>query len=441
LSTTFSTTKLTLNIADPNAEYFRGFALEKKIDDGSFQEIYRSESFTSKQYIDNLDLIAAGKVRYRIRSILLDGSLTDYSNETGYDITAGSEDATEGNNFQFGTISLGNVGWNTVYFKKAYAAVPSIILGAATNLNSTVLLSTRAKYSSLSKVTMQLAPWAYQKVTTLAKEESLPYFISDIGSYDFGTLKARSGRYSVSSSWTTVPFTIPLDTVPVVFTTQLSPASTNATTVRVRNITKNGFEAKLQKETAVVTSLLKEAISYFAITPGKGTIDNKNVIVGRTADKAVGTTYNTIYYGDSIANPVFLSQMQTCNDDTVTAALRCLKVSGKYANVVKQREKSTGVTQTLAEMVGWMVINPQSIIQGVNNPRISTINIYPNPAKDVISINSPTETIHYIEIYNMIGVLVKKVEGSTSRIFIADLQPGTYILKTSQTKATIFVKL
>lgn len=441
LSITFGTNKLTLNVTDPNAECLRGFILDKKLDNGAYQEFYRSENSTANKYTDTLDFAAASKVRYRVRSILVDGTITGYSNEVGFDVTTGSEDATGGNNFQYGLVGLSNVGWNPVYFKKSYAAVPSVILGAATSANSTVLLTPRAKYSSLSKITFQLAPWAYQNVSTLTKEESVPYFISNIGSYDFGSLKARSGKAPVTSAWTPVTFATPLDTIPVVFTTQLSPATTFATTVRVRNITKTGFEAKLQKETAVKTALSTETVSYFAITPGKGTIDNKSVIVGRTADKAVGAVYSSINYGDSIGNPIFLSQMQTCNDDTVTAALRCLTVSSKYANVVKQREKSTGVTTTTAEMVGWMVINPKSIIQAVTNPRVSAISIYPNPAKDVICISSPDDEIKNIEIYNMVGVLVKRVEGYQPRIFITDLKPGCYILRTSQTNSTVFVKL
>lgn len=441
LAITFAPTKLTLTVNDPNAESMRGFILEKKMDNGTYMEFYRSANSTSKTYIDTLDLNAANKIRYRVRTILADGTTTGYSNEVGFDVTGGSEDATNGNNFQYGTIGVSNVVWNTVFFKKSYAAIPSIILGSPTNSNSAVQLSARAKYYSLSRFTLQLAPWAYQKVASLAKEETVPYFVSNIGSYDLGTLKAKAGKTPVTSAWTPVVFSAPFDTVPVVFVSQLSPATAFATTVRVRNVTKTGFEAKLQKETAVKTALATETVSYFAITPGTGTIDNKKVIVGRTADKAVSSIYSTIYYGDSIANPIFISQMQTCNDDTVTATMRCLSVTSKYANVVKQRERSTGVTTTSAEMAGWMVINPVSTIQAVNTPVADVVNFFPNPVKDVLYLTQNTFDNPEVEIYNMVGVLVKRVTVNQRQINVSDLSPGCYVLKTKQNGSKVFVKL
>jgi DICT domain-containing protein len=165
------------------------------------------------------------------------------------------------------------------------------------------------------------------------------------------------------------------------------------------------------------------------------------VIVGKTADKAVGSIYSSIYYGDSIANPIFIAQMQTCNDDTVTATMRCLTVSSKYANVVKQREKSTGVTAVSAEMAGWMVINPVSLIQAVNIPAADVVNFYPNPVKDVINLTQNNLDNPNVEIYNMVGIMVKQIRVDQSQIDVKDLSPGCYVLKTVQNGSKVFVKL
>ncbi|MDD4970590.1 MAG: glycosyl hydrolase [Paludibacter sp.] len=438
---TFGPTKLTLTISDPNAECMRGFILEKKMDNGTFTEFIRQENTIAKTVLDTIDFNVANRFRYRVRTILADGTITGYSNEVGYDVTAGNEDKTGGNNFQYGNISFSNVGWNPVFYKNVYAAYPSIILGSPTNANSTIQLSARAKITSLSKVTFQLAPWSYQNISSLAKDESVPYFISNVGSYDFGTLKAQSARSSVSSAWTPVAFTAPFDTIPVVFTSQFLAATSFATTVRVRNITKTGFEAKLQKETAIKTALGTETISYFAITPGTGIIDNKKVIVGKTADRAVGTIYSTIYYGDSIPNPVFLAQMQTCNDDTITATLRCLSVTSKYASVFKQRERSTGLTTATAEKVGWMLINPVNIIQGIHTPSSNQLRFYPNPVKDMLYLNQKNTESLNIEIYNAVGVLMKRVKLNDNEVNVMDLSPGCYIIRTLQNGSGKFVKL
>lgn len=438
MTVAYATKKLTLTMVDPNSDFYRGFILEKKVDNGVYTEFFRSENSSLKQFSDTLDFNAATKVRYRARSIMVDGTISAYTNEIGHDVTKGDD-------VQTGNLSFANVGWNTVFFNKAFSStnLPSIILGATTNYNSSVLLAARAKLiSATSRFTVQLAPWAYQNITTLSKEESVPYFIIGAGTYDFGGLKAKAGKAVAGTAWTPIAFTAPFDTIPVVFVTQLNPTTVNATTVRVRNVTKTGFEARLQKETKVKLTPTSESISYFAITTGTGMVDGKKIIVGKTAPSAISSTaYTTINYGDSIANPIFLTQMQTCNDDTVTATIRCLTITPKFANVMKQRERSTGVTSSLPETGGWMLINPVGIIQGVHTPVAEQISLYPNPVKDVIYFNHTTTENLQVEIFNLIGVMVKSELLNENKMVVTDLAPGCYILKTKNKGSKTFIKL
>ena len=280
---------------------------------------------------------------------------------------------------------------------------------------------------------MQLAPWSYQVSPTFPKDENISYAIFESGkSYNFGGLKAQTGRVSAGPAWTKFTFATPFDTIPVVFANQLLSASTLATNVRVRNITKIGFEARTMKETANTSVMGTESVSYLAIIPGVGTFNNKKVIVGKTADKIVGSSYFTINFGDSIANPNFISQMQTCNDDS-TAALRIVSLSAKYANVTKQREKSTSsvITTNYAEQVGWMVISTtQNDDTAIFNPTKSTISIYPNPVKDVLYIKSDISEQSTVEIFNIYGKLLKQENLINSKINVSDLTPGFYLIRS-----------
>lgn len=434
LAIAFGTKKLTLSITDPNGDYFTGFILEKKLDNGTYTEYYRSENNSAKTYSDTLDFSLASKVRYRLRAIFNNGTYSAYTNEVGYDVTNNSD-------VQFGNVSVSNVGWNPVLFGKAFTAIPTIVTGAPTNNNATVLVSARPKLVSYtSRFTVQLAPWSYQNVSTLSKEDAIPYLALAPGTYDFGGLTAIANRTSVAPSWTAVTFATPFATPPVVFVSQLNPANTFATCVRVRNVTTTGFEAKLQKETAVKTALSTETVSYFAIAQGTGSINGNKVLVGRTADSYVGSTYKTIAYGDSIDNPIFLSQMQTCADDTVTATLRCVGVTSKFALVIKQREKSTGVASTLADAVGWMLINPVSSSTGVNSPTTASFKLYPNPVTDYIRFDKEQPQNELIDIYNMYGVLVKRSPLDGAKVDVRDLPAGSYILKTFNQGESKFVK-
>jgi len=436
LSISFGTNNLTLTETDPNAENFEGMVIEKNVDDQGYTEFYNSTNI-SRNTTDVFDLNAGTKFRYKVKARLPNDVFTAYSPETGYDITNDSE-------IQCGKLSYYNVGWNGVFFKKPFATIPTIILGAPTNNNSSVLMSPRVKLINISsRFNVQLAPWSYQKVSTLTKEDTTPYLALNPGNYDFGGLKAIAGKNSANgTSWTAVTFSVPFDTIPVVFTTQLLSSTTFATTVRVRNVTKTGFEMKLQKETAVKTALSSETVSFFAIAPGSGLMDGRKIIVGKTANNLISPTlYKTIQFGDSIANPIFISQFQTCNDDTVTATLRCLTLSAKFANVIKQRERSTTASYALTEGAGWMVIDPVSIIQGVKNPEEIEMSIYPNPVTDYLYIKrSNTEQMN-VEVYNLYGVLVKRIVLDKNKVNVSDLSSGCYILKAQNMKSAKFVKL
>ena len=435
LAVAYLTNKLTVTESDPNAENFDGMIIEKKTGTGTYAEVYNS-SDKVKTYTDTLLLNPGNRVRYRLKAKIPGGTLSAYTAEAGYDVTSGDD-------IQYGNASFMNIDWNGVFFNKPYTAIPAIILGAATNANSTAVLTPRAKLVSYSsRFTIQLSPWSYQKISTLSKDETVPYFVAPSGSYDLGGLKAIAGRTTVNGTWTNITFATPFDVVPVVFASQLLPSSTNATVVRVRNVTTTGFQAKILKETAVSTAIGTESISYFAITPGTGSLNGKKVIVGKTADNFISPSlYKTINYGDSIANPVFIGQLQTCNDDTVAANLRCLTVTAKYANVIKQRERSTTATTALTETAGYMVLEPADIINGVITPQVEELSLFPNPVKDVIYIRNFNNRSLKISIYNTMGALVKQVNTETDQINVGDLTPGCYVIKTEDKKVNKFIKL
>lgn len=437
LSVAYGTKNLSLVVSDPNFENFDGCYIEKKVGDGEYSVIFDSNDTYNKTFTDTLNLGAESKVRYRMRSKLANGSLSNYSNEVGFDISNGN------GHIQYGNMSVANVDWNALFFKNEYSSTPSIIVGAPTNNNFTALLTPRVKVvNPKTRTNIQLIPWSYQNISTISKEDKIPYFILPSGTYDLGGLKAIAGKGNTSGSWSSITFDTPFETEPAVFVSQLLSSTAYATTVRVRNITKTGFEVKTQKETAISATLPSEMFSYVAITPGTGKIDDKTLIVGKTADKAVSNIYTSIMYGDSISNPVFLSQMQTCNDDTVTAALRCLSISEKYANVVKQRERSAGQSITVAgEMVGWMVISSQPMESGLDNTLLPELKCYPNPVKEILYFSRDLKVENSIaEIYSITGTLLKQLKLTDSSINVSDLPSGLYYVKMKGYRGSRFIK-
>lgn len=434
LGISFGSQSMTVTITDPNGDYYNGNIIEKKVGNGDFVVVNDVSETTLKTFNQPIDLVNESKVRYRARVRYNDGTLSAYTNEVGLDVTQGDEQ-------QYGNLSYGNVSWNSVFFKKPYTAVPAIILGSPTNQNSGVLMTPRARMVSFtSRFNVQLAPWAYQNTTSLSREEKVPYFITPFGNFDFGGLKAEANRVQVDGVWTPVTFATPFETVPVVFVSPLNSSTTHPLTARVRNVTTTGFELKLQKESAIKTSISKESVAYLAVTQGTGTVNDQKLIVGKTADNVIKTTgYTKIDFGATIEDPVFIAQMQTCNDDTVTAVIRTLSISTSFANITKQRERSTGVTVAGNETAGWMVLEPVKTSLTKHSAQ-ARLGFYPNPVKDVLYLTRNISEGESFEIFNMYGVLQKLVHTAGNTIDVSDLAPGTYLIRSEKSGNNKFMK-
>jgi hypothetical protein len=79
----------------------------------------------------------------------------------------------------------------------------------------------------------------------------------------------------------------------------------------------------------------------------------------------------------------------------------------------------------------------------VNNVVDFTTNIYPNPAKNNITIENNNFVISNIELYNITGQLVKteNVNSMSINMNISDLKTGIYILELHTNETSIRRKL
>jgi hypothetical protein len=80
---------------------------------------------------------------------------------------------------------------------------------------------------------------------------------------------------------------------------------------------------------------------------------------------------------------------------------------------------------------------------GVNNLGGNSINVYPNPANDVVNIVSTTD-IRTVEVLNYIGQLVytnTSVSGKTMQLHVSTLQAGVYFVKVTANDGLKTVKI
>ncbi|NND88942.1 MAG: T9SS type A sorting domain-containing protein, partial [Flavobacteriaceae bacterium] len=59
---------------------------------------------------------------------------------------------------------------------------------------------------------------------------------------------------------------------------------------------------------------------------------------------------------------------------------------------------------------------------------VASINIYPNPASELLTIDDPTKSIHRIKIHNVSGQLIKAYKEASSEIQVGQLPAGIYFI-------------
>ncbi|MNK10877.1 Fibronectin type III domain protein [compost metagenome] len=83
---------------------------------------------------------------------------------------------------------------------------------------------------------------------------------------------------------------------------------------------------------------------------------------------------------------------------------------------------------------GSAVVGPQTFTtdttSGINDSEITRAILYPNPVTDMLNIES-NNTIDTIEVYNIVGQLVKKqsINSDSATILVSDLSEGIYMVK------------
>lgn len=88
-----------------------------------------------------------------------------------------------------------------------------------------------------------------------------------------------------------------------------------------------------------------------------------------------------------------------------------------------------------------IIMDVTGIALGVNEFEVAKVSISPNPATDFVAIElDPSNTMNAVEIYSVTGQLVQKVENQ-SRINIANLKTGIYMMKVITANGTASKKL
>ena len=411
-----------LSWKDDNGDLTQSYKIEKKVNGGSYIEIFSSDDLSDFSYLDPIVVDASGAVRYRVGIETANGNFV-YSNEISYFQTGGSTD------IQVGVFPVNSSDWVQTIFAKKYSSSPKVLLGVPTFKNA-VPITTRVNSINTTSFMFKSEPWKYINNAQFSSEDQLSVLAIPAGVYDFGGLQGEVGKVSgVTKEWVQVNFETAFETVPVVFCTQVSNGNAFPTTVAVDNITTTSFDVRLKSEEAITANALAEKINFLAIESGTGAIDNYRVTVGQTGSTgAVGNESIKISYDESYAFPAIFGGLLT-EANEFASTLRYYESAANEFTLFKQREMSGKLAPVKKGQVGWMIIDFDSdqTVSVQSTTINSAVYFYPNPVQDFIYFNFAD--IQRVEIFSLSGVklMERKIHHSLD---VSTLSSGVYFIKT-----------
>lgn len=423
---------------DENCEQVDEYLIERSIGDEDYKEIVRT-TFPQLAYTDplvSLEELNRGTVKYRVSSIL-GGKVKKTSNVIEYGSVENKKEEP------FMERCIVPLGTNFYVFSQLYDHAPVMVLGTQTYRMRTPM-TTRIYSIAGSSCEFGPSTWLYNNNQSFRSRDTLSYMIYPApGVYRLGEITAQAGRVpGVKGSSTRINFETSFSEIPAVFVSQVSDNNLFPTTVRVQNVTKEGFDLLLQQEQNVETLMLGEDVCYVAMTPGEGNLGDKKIKVGITSGSVVSggrQNVSRIEYGSNYPNASFWGTMQTLNDPS-TATLRAINISGTSASLFKDQETS-GVNSTIAgETVGWCVATTTTTtgMRGIHTDQSDRTLVYNRLLNEIRLLNGGT--MECVKVYAANGSLLFSCQG-TNVLDVSSFPDGLYIVSTTNPSGSLkFIK-
>jgi hypothetical protein len=192
--------------------------------------------------------------------------------------------------------------------------------------------------------------------------EAVAYLVMERGTFVFEDatgkfIMVKAGTFATNqTAFMSVPFGQSFNTTPVVLTAVNTVNEADAVTGRLRNISRTGFQFRLQEQERNANSHATETIAYVAWEPVAGTIDGVSVDVDTTNNVVTSTLYSLGFNLTFNSTPLFLADLQTTNGtDTANLRWRNKDRSGVQVQVDEEQSRDSETTHG-TEIVGYRSI-------------------------------------------------------------------------------------
>lgn len=358
---------------------------------------------------------------------------------------------------QYGEISLVSFEENKVKYVETFDEKPAVFLGAISNKNSDLQLGNLVTVSSEYGFTYTPYRWVTSASEKFEDPENIPFMAISEGNYQFAKLDCEVGNTKVRMNVVdSVSFKSPFpkNVVPVVLTEICNPTGHKSPmVVKIWDVTNLGFKYKIMKEEQAEHSSRQFNVSYMAITPGVGVVDQAQglmIAAGRNKGTISGTRpcANLFTYGSDtlrFVNPCIFASLQTNNYDAATLLRRSsfttddakkFTIGARFRRVVDESAKTASdgsdLENTIEDDLGWVALYEYE--EGVSDPsKIDPI------ASDEFAPFRPyvygntiyVDGVDHFDVYTLQGVKLTSPHSLSS---------GVYVVKTTAAAAMVVIK-
>lgn len=353
---------------DINREMVPWYIVEKSLDGKQYQVVDSVASNCPLQYTDLLeDGGTTGRAFYRVRSVADEGG-DKTSNTVCVNYLRNQPD-----DWLYAHDVIVNEQW-TIARLTTPVEQPFVVLGVPTYRNK-VPLSYRLGAISGHHVDLQLPPWEYQQHPSYVNPDTVGVMVvSQVKKNDF---PGEMLLADASEEWSSVTFSSPFQQTPVVLPSLICEGTWQGASVRVRNVSSEGFEIRLQHEEAYPLTGVSAKVSILAMEPGDYETGSWKMKCGLTPEGAVVSNTNggfRVDLGEAMADASVFAAMQSVNDE-VCAVLRIKSRDTDSFTLIKDREKSASYTNVRGEQAGWLAVIHKPVEKGdVNADGLVDIN-------------------------------------------------------------------
>ena len=448
-----------LSWSDPNGDMLDSIVVECKLPN--------STRWTKRGNVPLKDKTSASDVTYSYTDTITDPGIyyyhvVEYYNNarkfTTSEVSVTLAAANSIGSLQYGQLKIANEESVTTDID-TQDAVPYVVVGMISNKNQGNGITNQVQTLARTSFKFRFYPWQLTAPVTFSAAETADYLVLPPDtifhlSDDMKLITKKIGNIKGDEVEVAFPEAFPEGVIPVVVAQQNTSVATYApVTVKVYDVTNEGFKVKLVRQEGVTGSFSNQNVNYFAANPGQIAIgEGKLLTVGRNTETPVGgSARQTIVFRDNegdtlyFRNPYIIAAPQTNNYGKASVFRLHSTAStetGVYSASIRRQVDDTNTSETATnnarvngDYIGWFIISDDPEGTGDEAPIITPTAITGLSAKDGFSVSVSNGAVYAdskdLSIYTPSGARVA---------FGERLPKGVYIVTNGKRSVKVQVK-